>query len=71
MPGDFRCDLTNACAFYHYHCTRGYRAHRAPGIPCALVVQEGTTTAYLGRDQRREAAVAWLTGAKDFYFVAG
>ena len=32
----FRCDLTNACAFYHYHCTRGYRAHRAPGIPCAL-----------------------------------
>src|SRR5664280_2403425 len=36
MPGDFRCDLTNACAFYHYHCTRGYRAHRAPGIPCAL-----------------------------------
>ena len=36
MPGDFRCDLTNACAFYHHHCTRGYRAHRAPGIPCAL-----------------------------------
>src|ERR1700688_1225177 len=20
----------------HYHCTRGLRAHRAPGIPCAL-----------------------------------
>jgi hypothetical protein len=37
MPGVFRCDLTNACAFYHTHCTRGYRAHRAPGIPCALV----------------------------------
>src|SRR5665811_547200 len=36
MPGDFRCDLTNACALYHYICTRGYRAHRAPGIPCAL-----------------------------------
>src|SRR5258708_20232275 len=36
MPGVSRCDLTNACAFYHYHCTRGYRAHRAPGIPCAL-----------------------------------
>src|ERR1700692_3627786 len=36
MPGDFRCDLTNACALYHTHCTRGYRAHRAPGIPCAL-----------------------------------
>src|ERR1700730_1237219 len=36
MPGVCRCDLTNACAFYHYHCTRGYRAHRAPGIPCAL-----------------------------------
>src|SRR5258706_11270189 len=37
MPGVSRCDLTNACAFYHYPCTRGYRAHRAPGIPCALV----------------------------------
>src|ERR1700730_4722823 len=36
MPGDFRCDLTNACALSHTHCTRGYRAHRAPGIPCAL-----------------------------------
>jgi len=36
MLGDFRCDLTNACALYHYICTRGYRAHRAPGIPCAL-----------------------------------
>jgi len=36
MPGDFRCDLTYACAFYRYHCTRGNRAHRAPGIPCAL-----------------------------------
>ena len=36
MLGDFRCDLTNACALSHYYCTRGYRAHRAPGIPCAL-----------------------------------
>jgi hypothetical protein len=36
MPGDFRCDLTNACAYYPYLCTRGLRAHRAPGIPCAL-----------------------------------
>ena len=27
---------TNACALYHYHCIRGLRAHRAPGIPCAL-----------------------------------
>jgi hypothetical protein len=36
MLGEFRCDLTNACALYHYYCTRGYRAHRAPGIPCAL-----------------------------------
>src|ERR1700676_3375098 len=39
MPGDFRCDLTNACALYHAHCTRGYRAHRAPGIPCALLME--------------------------------
>jgi len=36
VPGVSRCDLTNACAFYHTHCTRGYRAHRTPGIPCAL-----------------------------------
>src|ERR1700720_1843043 len=36
MPGVCRCDLTNACALSHTHCTRGYRAHRAPGIPCAL-----------------------------------
>jgi hypothetical protein len=39
MPGDFRCDLTNACALYHYLCTRGYRAHWAPGIPCALCLE--------------------------------
>src|ERR1700688_2990555 len=26
----------NACALCYYHCTRGYRAHRAPGIPRAL-----------------------------------
>jgi hypothetical protein len=44
MPGDFRCDLTNACALYHYHCTRGYRAHRAPGIPCALFWAGATCT---------------------------
>jgi hypothetical protein len=41
MPGVSRCDLTNACAFYHSHCTRGYRAHRTPGIPCALLRAEG------------------------------
>ena len=29
----------NACACYHYLCTRGYRAHRAPGIPCALLLE--------------------------------
>jgi hypothetical protein len=23
----------------HYHRTRGYRAHRAPGIPCALFIE--------------------------------
>jgi hypothetical protein len=36
MPGDFRCDLTYARAFYRYHCTRG---NRAPGIPCALSLE--------------------------------
>ena len=37
MPGVCRCDLTNACALYHYLCTRGYRAHRTPGIPAPSV----------------------------------
>src|SRR6202795_1432801 len=36
MRGVSRCDLANGCALNHYHCTRGYRAHRTPGIPCAL-----------------------------------
>src|ERR1700737_1327487 len=52
MLGEFRCDLTNACAFYHYHCTRGYRAHRAPGIPCALFGRNDH--AQLGRLAPRE-----------------
>jgi hypothetical protein len=30
---------------YHYHCTRGYRAHRAPGIPCALCHQRDKSSA--------------------------
>src|SRR5437879_4392151 len=53
MPGDFRCDLTNACAFYHYPCTRGYRAHRTPGIPCALI----------GRKVLGKARAHWRRGA--------
>jgi hypothetical protein len=32
---------TNACASCYYHGTRGYRAHRAPGIPCALIGEGG------------------------------
>src|ERR1700692_2291614 len=56
MPGDFRCDLTNACAFYHYHCTRGYRAHRAPGIPCALNSERAGINQYLAQDACGEIA---------------
>ena len=33
MPGDFRCDLTNACAFYHYICTRGSGRIGRPAFP--------------------------------------
>jgi hypothetical protein len=32
---------TNACAFLLLHGTRGYRAHRPPGIPCALCLEGG------------------------------
>jgi hypothetical protein len=48
------CDLTNACALYHYHCARGYRAHRAPGIPCALDQEGGKLRANLGRIAPRD-----------------
>jgi hypothetical protein len=33
MPGVSRCDLTNACAFYHYHCTRGCGRIGRPAFP--------------------------------------
>ena len=57
MPGVCRCDLTNACAFYHTHCTRGYRAHRTPGIPCALDQEGGTNRPNLARNMRRDRGV--------------
>jgi hypothetical protein len=60
MPGDFRCDLTNACAFYRYHCTRGNRAHRAPGIPCALSLVEGERFRQNSRGMRGEIAKLYL-----------
>src|ERR1700676_4083362 len=56
MPGVCRCDLTNACAFYHYHCTRGYRAHRAPGIPCALFFRGSRTKEQTSRKTCGEIA---------------
>src|SRR5665647_2549579 len=56
MPGVSRCDLANACAFYHYHCTRGYRAHRTPGIPCALFLGR-KINARLGHIAPRDRAV--------------
>jgi hypothetical protein len=37
------------CFFAFYHRTRGYRAHRAPGIPCALSAK-GVVTAAPARD---------------------
>ena len=59
MPDDFRRDLTNACACYHYLCTRGYRAHRTPGIPCALCFR-GTRFMHNPGASRREIADACL-----------
>ena len=60
MPGVSRCDLTNACAFYHYRCTRGYRAHRTPGIPCALCLQRAERTGQTSRETRGEIAKLYL-----------
>jgi len=56
MPGDFRCDLTYACAFYRYHGTRGNRAHRAPGIPCALCFPRAERAGQASRETRGEIA---------------
>jgi hypothetical protein len=47
---------TNACALYHYHCTRGYRAHRAPGIPCALNSERAGINEYLAKKAFGEIA---------------
>ena len=60
MPGDFRCDLTNACAHYYYYCTRGYRAHRAPGIPCALRLERAERKGQTSRETCGEIAKVYL-----------
>ncbi len=60
MPGDFRCDLTNACAHLTTHCTRGYRAHRAPGIPCALFPKRAERAGQDSRDTCGEIAKVCL-----------
>src|SRR6202790_2350500 len=63
MPGVCRCDLTNACALYHYPCTRGYRAHRAPGIPCALCLEGKEFLANLGRKAPRDRERIFAIGS--------
>ena len=56
MPGDFRCDLTTRVLTTHYHCTRGYRAHRAPGIPCALSMERAERAGQNSGETRRGIA---------------
>jgi hypothetical protein len=69
MPGDCRCDLTNACvAIYRIHCTRGYRAHRAPGIP-APSEQEGGTNRPNSGISGREIANSCLQVFRNFFVV--
>ena len=53
MPGVFRCDLTTRVRNYHYRCTRGYRAHRAPGIPCALFSKRAERKGQNSRENAR------------------
>jgi hypothetical protein len=46
--------------FTFYRCTRGYRAHRAPGIPCALRYERAERTGQTSREMRGEIAKPWL-----------
>jgi len=48
------------CALYHYHCTHGYRAHRPPGIPCALNSERAGINEYLAKKPFGEIAKSWL-----------
>src|SRR5438046_586546 len=54
MPGDFRCDRGDyarvLCFIWHAR----LRAHRAPGIPCALCFEGREIRAQLGRFTPRE-----------------
>jgi hypothetical protein len=44
------------CALYHYHCTHGYRAHRPPGIPCALNSERAGINEHLAKKPFGEIA---------------
>jgi hypothetical protein len=53
MPGVFGVTVvTNARVFYHH---ARLRAHRAPGIPCALISEGGNSTANLARRRGERA----------------
>jgi hypothetical protein len=60
MPGDFRCDLTIACAFYRYPLHA--RQSGASGARHSLrppIGEGGKFSAKLGRDLRREIAESY------------
>jgi hypothetical protein len=46
--------------FVFYQRTRGYRAHRAPGIPCALFIERAASLWQTSGARRREIAKLYL-----------
>ena len=54
MPGDFRRDRGDYARMLVFTLHARLRAHRAPGIPCALRFEGGTFPAKLARNARRD-----------------
>jgi hypothetical protein len=59
MPGDSGVTCMLVCAFYFILHTRP-RAHRAPGIPCALNSKRAGINEYLAKKAFGEIAKPWL-----------
>src|ERR1700722_3384328 len=59
MPGDSGVTCMLVCAFYHFLHTRP-RAHRPPGIPCALCLEGGKINEYLAKKAFGEIAKSFL-----------
>jgi hypothetical protein len=66
MPGRIRCTCGSCPCAFSLH--RGPWVQRAPGIPCALIVEGGSNRQQLGRDPRREGeSVSARLYVRDLY----